>query len=200
MFVFKNKQTNKQIFSIFLREHDFWSAFSTNPTRHLHLNESPSLMQMCWQVLFPCAHTSKPENETGKKKHGQWLRESQTLATERGPWMLGVSYVSTSSHPGSTRIPLDTGRRTSGRCWHTGADSCDPGRKHWDQRNLQRRSMALTTAIPHRKWSAALGQLSLSQQGLRTLSTTFFTCCPEGAQNPKQTDSETALSPEPSAL
>lgn len=41
-----------------LREHVFWSAFSTYPMRHLHSYESPLLIQTCWQ-LFPCAHTSE---------------------------------------------------------------------------------------------------------------------------------------------
>lgn len=50
--------------------------------------------------------------------------------------MLGVSYESRSSRPGSVRIQRDTGTRTSGRCWHTGADSRDPEHKRRDQRHL----------------------------------------------------------------
>lgn len=118
MFVFKKKQSNKQKCSIFLREHDFWSAFSTNPTRHLHLNESPSLMQMCWQVLFPCAHASKPENETGKKNmdngcvnlrplrqnevHGRW--EFPTCAR----LLIRVQHVSRSTLAGVRVAAADT--------------------------------------------------------------------------------------------
>lgn len=158
------KQTNKTICLclnkktlIFLREHDLWSAFSTNPARHLHLNESPSLMQMCWQLLLPCAHASKPGIETETWPTAAWMSDP---ATERGSRMLAGAYVSTSSHPGSTRVPLDTGRRTRGRCWHTGADSHGPERRRRDQQNLQRGSTTLTTAtwshLRHRKFSGAV--------------------------------------------
>lgn len=91
-----------------LREHVFWSAFSTYPTRHLHSYESPLLIQTCWQ-LFPCAHASEPETRRCTNQN-EADTPSEFAGTEE------VSYVSTFSDRRSTRIPLDTGKRTSPRC------------------------------------------------------------------------------------
>lgn len=57
--------------------------------------------------------------------------------------MLEDAYESRSSRPGLGRIQLDTGRRTSGRCWRTGADSRDPEHKRQGQRHLEKRLMTL---------------------------------------------------------
>lgn len=53
-----------------LREHVFWSAFNTYPTRHWQLYESPLLIHICWQSCLWAQASEPGDNRNAKAALG----------------------------------------------------------------------------------------------------------------------------------